>query len=606
MSGNSTLSDSVSPNVGTQVTYDLKSWQGLTEVLKDGKNALRPDVYAEFRNLILQYAQHGGDVEYKKRVDGIIATFASGITETESSPKNDTISPLTDTLSEQSVKAETAVTSRRIQPRFDTPVITRAKQESEHRHEASRIQENTQIQVTSEPISIEQTESESEVIAQDSTEDEEYGNDLSEPSSRDISFLPKEIFEPEIVVIPSVAPVISSPEEYKKRIAEIKRTVNAHYENPVALMAAPGGLGKTYMNALLVALKAVGPGVTGDPAPALNQLEKAFDALLHIQTPKTTPESIAHVEEKSLVPEFSPKEIFPEPQKDLTPVVEDIPQKSSESLDETIAVNPDTEVIVPEVTAPAIPHVATTEEMREEDIPDTFSDTVSAEEVVEPFVDTAPKPVTRTEQILHAFEKTDSLISSVVSSVHKSLEDNLSIHEDDADGGDSGYTQSDKHVEQKSSSIQSETNQHVGTETKVFPHNKWTKKEIGKTTSVEKIKEKGFDTSKNEVKQAELYAPKTTAMLNNLLHEWSIFSASGFLGTGPSGAEHPLFVTLAPLSMGEVIAGRWEGVDPKQLKIIKQYVDAWRHEQGLTYTLSETFEHYLRRVVDRIAKRQNG
>lgn len=59
MSGNSTLSDSVSPNVGTQVTYDLKSWQGLTEVLKDGKNALRPDVYAEFRNLILQYAQHG-------------------------------------------------------------------------------------------------------------------------------------------------------------------------------------------------------------------------------------------------------------------------------------------------------------------------------------------------------------------------------------------------------------------------------------------------------------------------------------------------------------------------------------------------------------------
>jgi hypothetical protein len=132
------------------------------------------------------------------------------------------------------------------------------------------------------------------------------------------------------------------------------------------------------------------------------------------------------------------------------------------------------------------------------------------------------------------------------------------------------------------------------------------KERVGKTTPVEKIKEKGFDTSKNEVKQAELYAPKTTAMLNNLLHEWSIFSASGFLGTGPSGAEHPLFVTLAPLSMGEVIAGRWEGVDPKQLKIIKQYVDAWRHEQGLTYTLSETFEHYLRRVVDRIAKRQNG
>jgi hypothetical protein len=606
MSGNSTLSDSVSPNVGTQVTYDLKSWQGLTAVLKDGKNALRPDVYAEFRNLILQYAQHGGDVEYKKRVDAIIATFAGGGKETTSSVKIDTISPLTDTSSTESAKVETAVTSRRIQPRFDTPAIPQVKRESEHPDDTSIIQRR--IQITPEPITIEPLESESEVVIQESNEDEEDVDDLSEPASKEISFLPKEIFEPETTVIPEVAPVISSPEEYKKRIAEIKRTVNAHYENPVALMAAPGGLGKTYMNALLVALKAVGPGVIGDPAPAMNQLEKAFDALLHIQTPKATTEIIAQVEEKSSVPEFSPKEIFHEPQKDLTPIVEDIPQKISDSIDETIVANPDTEAIVSEVIAPVIPQVATTEEVQEEDVPDSINenDIAIEEDMDGSSVDVAPKPVTRTEQILHAFEKTDSLISSVVSSVHKSLENNLSIHEDDTDGGDSGYTQSDKHVEQNPSPTQSETNQHTGTETKTFQHNKWTKKEIGKTTSVEKIKEKGFDTSKNEVKQAELYAPKTTAMLNNLLHEWSIFSASGFLGTGPSGAEHPLFVTLAPLSMGEVIAGRWEGVDPKQLKIIKQYVDAWRHEQGLTYTLSETFEHYLRRVVDRIAKRQNG
>jgi hypothetical protein len=453
MSGNSTLSDSVSPNVGTQVTYDLKSWQGLTAVLKDGKNALRPDVYAEFRNLILQYAQHGGDVEYKKRVDAIIATFAGGGKETTSSVKIDTISPLTDTSSTESAKAETAVTSRRIQPRFDTPAIPQVKRESEHPDDTSIIQRR--IQITPEPITIEPLESESEVVIQESNEDEEDVDDLSEPASKEISFLPKEIFEPETTVIPEVAPVISSPEEYKKRIAEIKRTVNAHYENPVALMAAPGGLGKTYMNALLVALKAVGPGVIGDPAPAMNQLEKAFDALLHIQTPKATTEIIAQVEEKSSVPEFSPKEIFHEPQKDLTPIVEDIPQKISDSIDETIVANPDTEAIVSEVIAPVIPQVATTEEVQEEDVPDSINenDIAIEEDMDGSSVDVAPKPVTRTEQILHAFEKTDSLISSVVSSVHKSLENNLSIHEDDTDGGDSGYTQSDKHVEQKSSSI---------------------------------------------------------------------------------------------------------------------------------------------------------
>ena len=48
------------------------------------------------------------------------------------------------------------------------------------------------------------------------------------------------------------------------------------------------------------------------------------------------------------------------------------------------------------------------------------------------------------------------------------------------------------------------------------------------------------------------------------------------------------------------------GADPKIVKVIKQYVDAWHHEQGIIFTLNETFEHYLRRVVQRIVKRQNS
>jgi hypothetical protein len=58
--------------------------------------------------------------------------------------------------------------------------------------------------------------------------------------------------------------------------------------------------------------------------------------------------------------------------------------------------------------------------------------------------------------------------------------------------------------------------------------------------------------------------------------------------------------------MGEVLSGRYDGADMKIVHAIKDYVDAWRHEQGIAYNPKETFEHYLRRVSLRIMKRQKG
>jgi hypothetical protein len=105
-------------------------------------------------------------------------------------------------------------------------------------------------------------------------------------------------------------------------------------------------------------------------------------------------------------------------------------------------------------------------------------------------------------------------------------------------------------------------------------------------------------------RQADLMSPDITVALNQLLGEWSIFAGSGLFGIGPGGAEHPLYKSLANLSMGEVVAGRWEKATPDLRRTIKDYVDAWRHEQGVAYNPTETFEHYLRRVVHRILRRQ--
>jgi hypothetical protein len=106
--------------------------------------------------------------------------------------------------------------------------------------------------------------------------------------------------------------------------------------------------------------------------------------------------------------------------------------------------------------------------------------------------------------------------------------------------------------------------------------------------------------------QSELMSPDVTMALGKLLHEWKIFASSGLFGMGPGGIEHPLYIKLARLSMAEIITGRYEEADMKVVHAIKDYVDAWRHEQGIAYSPSETFEHYLRRVAQRILNRQSG
>jgi hypothetical protein len=212
--------------------------------------------------------------------------------------------------------------------------------------------------------------------------------------------------------------------------------------------------------------------------------------------------------------------------------------------------------------------------------------------------------VSRAQVMKSAFEKTDHVISTVVGSVHKKLPPIPgSIAEIIADDTESGYESAQKSVSIPSLVTTEEKTD--GSSTITYRENKYTKKGIVSTETVSSLQKQDIDIFDVMVKQTELSTPQITTMLNKLLHEWSIFGGSGLFGMGPGGAEHPLFKQLSVLSMGEVVAGRWNNADPKVIKIIKQYVDAWRHEQGIIFTPNETFEHYLRRVVQRIVKRQS-
>jgi hypothetical protein len=101
-----------------------------------------------------------------------------------------------------------------------------------------------------------------------------------------------------------------------------------------------------------------------------------------------------------------------------------------------------------------------------------------------------------------------------------------------------------------------------------------------------------------------LYAPEITAGLGQLLSEWSLFKSSGIFGTGPSGKDHVLFLKLAPLTMAAVIAGRFDGATTKIKQSIADYMNGWRYEEGILHEHSETFEHYLRRVIHHILSKR--
>lgn len=539
MGGKSTLHSAVLKDDATSVSssFDLRSWQGLTQVLKVAKDALKESGdYAEFRNLVLQYAQQGGDIEIKKKIDAIIATFG---TEQSSTPKQiaseDSNVEDTQSNNREEPRPSALYNGRRVKPIFKAPPV----------HE--KVVESTEAPADVEVVSVAPAPS---IVMPEVNEE-----------------TPAPIVE---VVLPKEeAETPKTLEEYKARITEIKRLVNDKVGNPVSLMNSKDGYGKKYMAALLTALKATSAGGQGNVESAMHDLESAYALISHEanadvesveESAKVTPEPLP-----TMVPEVNVDATITQ-----TPADDDLVKVSVAPVDNSIVEVPPVEIL--------------------SDIPKEMKDEVivPTEVAVEETADTAevPQEPKRHESFQDSFQKTDNAISAVVSSVHKrkeSVDDNdslatLLVSEND------GY---DKWSHGSEGSV----------------HNELQKSPQIREGSNVDTSQKSSNTEAYQ-QQAELSSPATTALLNNLLQEWSIFSGSGLFGIGPDGLEHPLYVQLAPLTMGEVMAGRWENVDPKVLRIIKQYVDAWRHEQSITYTLNETFEHYLRRVVQRIQKRQ--
>jgi len=101
-----------------------------------------------------------------------------------------------------------------------------------------------------------------------------------------------------------------------------------------------------------------------------------------------------------------------------------------------------------------------------------------------------------------------------------------------------------------------------------------------------------------------LHSEAITNGLNQLLQEWKLFAGGSFFGGGAKGVDHPLYKALKETSMSLVVFGRYEGATPAVKQDIRAHMNGWKFEQGVIHDLSETFEHYLRRVVKTIIDKQ--
>ena len=514
----------------TRSPFDLRSWQGLTAVLKAAReSSLSPLAYAQFRNIVLEYAQKGGDAELKKKIDAIIGTFGTP----DEKKASDSLEPKP--ASQVSSNLDSHRNGRRI-----TPIFTATKAHVEA--EATSYAEPTpKVDALPPTVSI----GREDVV------------------KKNIETVPEVQLPP--LPIPQVAHIpesLMTLEENRARIMEIKHRVNALVGNPVTLMEKGNGIGRSYMGALLTAMKATSPGSTTNVFDAMQKLEESFREILTFTATKNNGAAMA--------PE-------PVPPKPILPPIPVPPTVAEEITDTVIEVPIPIPVAVPPVVIQAV-----------QDVP--IKKSPLKERVTEIPVDDVEND--------SRWSKDDEEISRrAAREVTKVIEES-SISRPSAERGRRSFLPSLVDIEEDTLSLPNSTAEatwHAHT----IPDDLSTASVLGRPESSMTGVTLGTP-------QAELMSKQVTAALEQLLHGWHIFSSSGLFGMGPGGMEHPVYQQIALLTMGEVLSSRWENANPKVAHSVKDYADAWRHEQSISYLPTETFEHYLRRVAQRIMKRQNG
>lgn len=348
---------------------------------------------------------------------------------------------------------------------------------------------------------------------------------------------------------PAPAPAATN---IKARIDAIKRDINSKVGNPVNLTEANEAIGRQYMSTLLNAMKQSSVGGGQDE---LQKLESAYQAALNL------------IEEKNLGKD-APKATAPQ-----EPEPREAPKP--EPAHEAPKVEREAPVVRPE-PAPTRPPESTLPKTQSEGLYHRPSD-----ELDEP-------------------QKEKSFgITSFASRLFKS-DDKKPTEETKAKPAEEKKPETKEEVKEKELESKHEIKQND--DSKLKPLN------ASVAALPEKMAALKAEGAKREAEAkkpiTDLNSPEVEAGLRQLLSEWSLFKKSGFIGTGPSGIDHPLYKKLSKLPMAAVVSGRFEGVTPEIKHQLSDYMTGWRYEQGIMHEMGEPFETYLRRVIKQIIEKQ--
>lgn len=632
---------------GASTAFDVRSWKGLTEILKAARaSKMDEGEYATFRDTVLQYAQGGGsDAALRKNIEEIAAKFKvdlpqapaeSKVAEPERTNRQESSQPFMGTV--------------RPAPRFGAPTVSvNAPQiaQSALKPTAAPIVETAERKISvpdNLPVATPAAKDVPEFIKRAPMSDAASVpiKKITPASAEDMRHTPeaKVSGAPERTRLPvreehtqTDAPSgIKTVEEYKVRIAEIKRTVNAQVGNPITLMDGNNAIGREYMVALLGAMKAVSGTAPGTLQSSMDQLEKVFARVSQLPVKSETgntqiKERIAATNIESKAVSVPKMESRPEPPREERKSI--VPQATAKI--DTPASRPvptseraQSSAPIASVRTPQMP-------ARKESVPAQKPTPVATpkSEVFQRTTQhevgrsTAPQPVSKPAPSSHAIPSlADTLQNAGVITVSKSTAPESQSKAESAASAvvPTVTTPVVLNPSQPSIRLQSSAPKTpAAAPAKTLPN----VLKIGETSPV--VSAMGKHAAKGVGRSGldgttigntdhpvppgvkdDLHAPEVDEGLKQLLHEWSIFHGGGLFGTGPSGVEHPLYQKLAPLPMSIVGSGTWEGATKEAILSIRDYINGWRHEQGVSYIQTESFENYLRRVVKRVLKRIRG
>ena len=563
------VGSSTSSSAASAAAFDLGTQAGVTELLRQVRSSSLPaDTKTTIRELVLRFAQDASNEAVREELESIISTLpliagapitmpAPG-TQDEAQQKAKETAPAP-APEPQAAEKQGGLGGRRV------PIFSVSKQEASSPVPAP--------QPAPAPAPAPEPTPAPAPVAEPAPAPEPAP--AAEPAPA-----PAPQPAPAPAPAPQPAPAAEASPNHLERVQEIKKEVIALVGNPVNLVAADNAVGKQYMTALLEAMKKINGGTRAEVATAMQNLETAFVAVKGLAEQGMVPPAPAAAPVPAPVAEPAPT---PEP---VTPAPQPAPAPAPTPAPEPAPAPAPTPAPAPEPQPQPAPA---------------------------PEGGTPPPPPPPPPGLKENLAGDESKWAKEAAT-HEPPEDTGAKQTSDSPtlGGSPlqdipayGYSKPSRTVfappkeKETAAPPAPPTAPEPVAKEEPKPAKKESQLDSNATIAPQKEMSEDAKEAAGHIGGA-LMTPDITAGLSQLLAEWKIFKGSGLFGMGPGGMDHPLYQKIKDESMLSITNGTFDGSTAEIQQSIGDYINGWRYEQGIVPQHSESFDHFLRRVVRKV------